>query len=116
MEKKLIVRLTNEKVTRKFKSSFDLVNYAIRLAENMISTGRDARVKSDMQNRAMLILEEIREGKDYLDDLKVAAPVTSSQHQPHHQTFHPNEAVQLVEEDLSIKEKKHSHAIFEGEE
>ena len=50
-------------MTKKFKSSFDLVNYAIKLAENMIKTGRDARVKSDVQNRAMLILEEIRRGK-----------------------------------------------------
>lgn len=70
MEKKSKVHLTNEDLTYKFKSSFDLVNYAIKLAENMIKTGRDARVKSEVQNRAMLILEEIQEGKDQFDEIK----------------------------------------------
>ena len=37
MEKKSKVNLTNEKMKSKFKSSFDLVNYAIKLAENMIA-------------------------------------------------------------------------------
>lgn len=66
MEKKNI-HLTNEDLTGRFKSNFNLVNYAIKLAENMIQSGRDPRVKSDLQNRAMLVLEEICAGKDYLD-------------------------------------------------
>lgn len=77
MEKKGKVNLTNEQVGKKFISNFDLVNYAIELAENMIKTGRDARVKSDTQNRAMLILEEIKEGKDQFDEIKVT---TSAAH------------------------------------
>lgn len=61
---------TNEKLAKKFENNFDLVNYAISLAENMIQSGRDPRVrKPDMQNRAMLILEEIREGKDQFDEI-----------------------------------------------
>src|ERR1700733_14781763 len=76
MEKKNKVLLTNEGLRSKFKNNFDLVNYSIQLAENMIKSGRDARVKSDIQNRAMLILEEIREGKDQFDEIKGA---TSSQ-------------------------------------
>jgi len=63
------IHLTNESVNKKFKSNFELVNYAIKLAENMIKTGRDARVKSDIQNRAMLVLEEINEGKDRFDEV-----------------------------------------------
>ncbi len=70
MDKKAKINLTNEEVRGKFKSSFDLVNYAIQLAENMIKTGREARVKSEVQNRAMLILEEIQEGKDQFDEIK----------------------------------------------
>lgn len=70
MEKKGKVLLTNEEFRKKYKSTFDLVNYAIQLAENMIKTGRDTRVKSDIQNRAMLILEEIREGKDQFDEIE----------------------------------------------
>lgn len=74
MEKK--VTYTNEKLSKKFKSNFELVGHAIRLAENMIKTGRDSRVKSDTQNRAMLILEEISEGKDKFDEIQdhVARP------------------------------------------
>jgi DNA-directed RNA polymerase subunit omega len=68
MEKKK--RFTNETLSKKFNSNFELVNYAIRLAENMIKSGRDSRVKSEVQNRAMLILEEIHEGKDHFDEIK----------------------------------------------
>lgn len=69
MDKKTKIHLTNEKVIGNFKSSFDLVNYAIRLAENMIHTGRGPRIKSDVENRAVLILEEIYQGKDQLDEI-----------------------------------------------
>lgn len=64
--------LTNEKLTKKFKSQFELVNYAIKLAENMIKTGRDARVKTDLQNRAMQILAEIANNKDQFDEIIVS--------------------------------------------
>ena len=77
MDKKQKINLTNEEMRKKFKSSFDLVNYAIMLADNMIKTGRDARVKSDTQNRAMLILEEIHEGKDQFDEIVVASDSNS---------------------------------------
>lgn len=60
---------TNEKLSKKFVSQFDLVNYAIRLAENMIRTGRDPRVKIESKNRAMQILAEINENEDRLDDV-----------------------------------------------
>ncbi len=78
MEKKDKIHLTNEVVVSKFKSNFELVNYAIKLAENMIKTGRDARVKSDIQNRALLILEEIHEGKDHFDEIKNLDPSPSN--------------------------------------
>lgn len=69
MDKKKKVTFTNEDLSNKFKNNFDLVNYAISLAENMIDSGRDARVKSETQNRAMLILEEIHQGKDQFDEI-----------------------------------------------
>lgn len=71
MEKGLF---TNEKLLQKFKNQFDLVNYAIRLAENMIKTGRDPRVKTDNQNRAMQILAEINSDKDHFDEIKFDEP------------------------------------------
>jgi len=63
--------LTNEKIRKKFTSQFDLVNYAIRLAENMISTGRDPRVKIDSQNRSLQVLSEILNNKDKFDEIIV---------------------------------------------
>lgn len=69
------IPLTNEKVCKKFKSQFDLVNYAIRLAENMIKTGRDSRVKIDSQNRALQVLSEIVNDKDQFDEIPEVAVV-----------------------------------------
>lgn len=56
--------ITNEELRKKFKNQFELVNYAIKLAENMIYTGREARTESGLENRAMQVLEEITSGKD----------------------------------------------------
>jgi hypothetical protein len=67
--------LTNEKILKKFKSQFELVNYAIRLAENMIHTGRDPRVKTDAQNRALQIVEEIEQDKDRFDEIIIEEPL-----------------------------------------
>lgn len=64
-------QLTNEKIRKKFASQFDLVNYAIRLAENMIQTGRDPRVKIDSHNRSMQVLTEITSDKDRFDEIIV---------------------------------------------
>lgn len=59
--------LTNEELRSRFKSQFDLVNYAIRLAENMVHTGRETRIKTDVHSKAFQILQEIREHKDSFD-------------------------------------------------
>jgi DNA-directed RNA polymerase subunit omega len=64
-------RLTNEEIAKKFPSQFALVSYSIKLAENMILTGRDSRVKSDSQNRATQVLCEILNGKDKFDEIIV---------------------------------------------
>lgn len=66
--------LTNEKIRKKFGNQFDLVNYAIKLAENMIISGRDPRVKTESQNRSLQVLAEILQGKDHLDDLLAIPP------------------------------------------
>jgi hypothetical protein len=62
--------LTNEKISKKFDNQFDLVNYSIQLAANMIHTGRSSRVKIDTENPALIIYEEILEGKDYFEEKK----------------------------------------------
>ena len=78
--------LTNEKIRKKFNSQFELVNYAIRLAENMIKSGREPRVKTDSKNRALQILSEILNNKDRFDDIIVsdvsdAASLAHSNHE-----------------------------------
>lgn len=67
MDKSKSKKITNESLSKRFKNSFDLVNYAIHLAENMIHSGRGARVEAETENPAMLILKEIEEGKDLFE-------------------------------------------------
>lgn len=66
--------ITSEKVRKRFKSQFDMVNYAIKLAANMISTGRDCRVKTDSQSRAIQVLNEILNNKDHFDEIIQTPP------------------------------------------
>lgn len=61
--------LTNEKLSKKFVSQFDLVNFAIHVAKDMIKSGRETRARKDIQNRAQQILEEIEEDKVLLEDI-----------------------------------------------
>lgn len=73
-------KLTNELFRQKFQSQFDLVRYAIRLAENMIRTGRGPRVKIDIENPAMEILAEIAAGKDHFDEIAEVIPEPKEEH------------------------------------
>jgi len=61
--------LTNEKISKKFVNQFDLVNYAIRLADNMIRSGRAPRVKVDVDNPVIQVLAEIEQGKDCFEEI-----------------------------------------------
>jgi hypothetical protein len=63
--------LTNEKLKKRFASQFDLVNYAIKLAAQMIQTGRAPRVNSDVKNVALLIMQELNAGRDQFDTFEV---------------------------------------------
>lgn len=53
--------LTNEKLKSRFPSQFDLVNHAIKLAEDLIASGCAPYFKADGQNNniALQILEEV---------------------------------------------------------
>lgn len=69
--------LTNEKLLNKFTNQFELVNYAIKLAENMIHTGRAPRVRTDTQNSSLNVLAELTAGKDVLEEITYTQVVTS---------------------------------------
>jgi hypothetical protein len=66
--------LTNEKLRNRFPNLFELVDYAIDLVDNMVQSGRGPRVRINNENPAVIVLEEISEGKDVIDPLP-AAPV-----------------------------------------
>ena len=66
---------TNEMLKKRFDNNFELVNYAITLAENMLQTRREARLKLPIKNPAYVVLEEIAQGKDYLDEVIEYEPI-----------------------------------------
>lgn len=74
--------LTNESIRKKFKSQFDLVSYAIKLAEQYIQSGRSPYVTVDNQNTAVVIIEEIEEGKDQLEEIQKVPEKIISEPQP----------------------------------
>lgn len=66
---KVKATFTTENIRKKFLSTFDLVNYAIKLAENMVKSGRAARVQSEVENPAVQVIDEINQGRDHFDDI-----------------------------------------------
>ena len=61
----MVVRnLTSEKFMKGFINTFDLVNYAIKLAHEDIAAGRDPDESKKIKNRAYQILQRIATGKD----------------------------------------------------
>ncbi len=62
--------LTTEKINKTFENQFDLVNYAIKMVEELVMSGRHTRVKYDVDNPALIVLEEILKGKDKFEEEK----------------------------------------------
>jgi hypothetical protein len=54
--------LTNEKLSRKFANSFELVNAAIKRGREMLAVDRPCLVHTKIQNRAFQVLLEIESG------------------------------------------------------
>lgn len=63
--------LTNEKLKKRFASQFDLVNYAIKLAAQMIQSGRAPKIGSEVMNVALVIMAELNAGRDQFDTFEV---------------------------------------------
>ena len=80
--------LTNEKLIKRFGSQFQLVNYAMALAANMLRTGRAPRAKSDVQNPVHYVLNEILNDVDRFDE-EPAAVETPKEHEVEPRRFHP---------------------------
>lgn len=93
--------LTNEHLASQFKSKFELVRHAIKVVENMIITGREPRIKTENQNKALIGLEEIAEGKDWIDEVKTT-------------TY--EESIKEPVDGRGHSHPKRSASIFEGED
>lgn len=61
-------QLTNEQIRTRFVNQFDLVSHAIRIASNLIRTGREPRVATGTDNPALQALQEIKMHKDVIDN------------------------------------------------
>ncbi len=58
--------LTTAHLKKNYKNTFDLVNYAIALSKDMITSDRMCRVPTGIDNRSYQVLLEIGEHVDYL--------------------------------------------------
>ena len=56
--------LTNERLLKRFKSQFELVDHAIGIAAHMIHSGKEGRGKSDNQNVALEVIDGLQENVD----------------------------------------------------
>jgi DNA-directed RNA polymerase subunit omega len=61
--------LTNERKYKKFKSQFELVNFAINVARHMIRAGVDTDEFSDGENITHEILDDIEDNPDRLSQM-----------------------------------------------
>jgi hypothetical protein len=64
--------LTNEQLLKRFKNQFELVRYAMQLAENAIRSGRELNVDTDSQNVAFQVLAEISANTERFEEIPVS--------------------------------------------
>ena len=103
-------QLTNEylKKDKRFgDDQFKRIRYLITLAENMILSGRDPRVKVDSQNRAVQILAEVANGKDFLDEISYYDRDDTDRPSPVSGTFKTSASPSnIIEEDDELLTKR----------
>lgn len=56
--------LTNEKLLKRFKSQFELVDHAIHIAEHMVKSGKEGRGRPDNQNVALEVIDDLQDHAD----------------------------------------------------
>ena len=78
--------LTNEHISKRFKSQFDLVNHAIGLAAYLIRAGHEARSIHD-DNLVLDVLEDIQYGRDqFMEIVPLKAEVELEVYEEHTQS------------------------------
>lgn len=89
--------LTNERLRNLFDNQFELVNYAIKLAEYFIKSGKEPFAYQTNQNLATKILRIVESGKGRFRDL-------------------PDEKSLIAEIETALVQPSASHEDFELEE
>lgn len=68
MTKRAHESFTTESIGKNFQNRFDLVNYAIKVAEDLLLRGHRGPTFLDLPNYASQVLAEIEEGRDLLQE------------------------------------------------
>jgi len=101
--------LTNEQLLKRFKNQFELVRYAIQLAENTVRSGREPDVYTDSQNVAFQILAEIAANKETFTELpkvQEATPMPKSHEKARFSEPSWNDEVKALKEEKREKRSK----------
>lgn len=109
MEKATTV-FTNERLSKKFKSSFELVNYAIHLAEDRIRAGRDIHEVNN-ENLVISVVKDLVSGKEILVPIVVVKEKIEAL-----KADRPNDAVRHHDGASADKPKKGKRKIIRDED
>jgi len=80
-------KLTNEDVRAKFTNQFDLVNYTIKLAKEMIKSGRQPRGSLKTDNPALQAIEEVLIQEKELDQKGIESLLSSWEEEEEEETL-----------------------------
>src|SRR5690242_11070900 len=97
-------QLTNEELLKRIKNQFELVRYAIQLAENTIRSGREPSLSHDSQNVAYQILAEIASHTEHFEDIPQAEEAPVAVYPKKEMTW--NEEVKALKEDKKERKSK----------
>ncbi len=100
--------LTNEQLLKRFKNQFELVRYAIQLAENTVKSGREPEIFSDSQNVAYQILAEIATNTEQFAELPVVQEVVLPKAEGKSRSHEPSwsDEVKALKEEKKEKRSK----------
>ncbi len=101
-------QLTNEQLLKRFKNQFELVRYAIQLAENTVRSGRVPDAWADTQNVSFMILSEIAANKETFAELPQASAMDAIPAKRDNQRSEPswNDEVRALKEDKKERKTK----------
>ncbi len=100
--------ITNERMIGKFDNQFDLVNFAIKMAEYQVQGNRDAREYGDLNNPAIQVLHLIRNA-DQLEMVEYQLAEAASREQAHKKVESGHSEVLKEEEFLEEEGKRSSN-------